>query len=548
MLEDDDDDVFLIRDMLREAYLLDVVTDRAAALAEGLTMLAEGAYDVVLLDLTLPDSQGLETFSRVMDAAPLIPVVVLSGLDDETVAIRAVQEGAQDYLVKGNIDARFLARAIQYAIERKRFGEALRIAHDQLEARVVERTADLARANDELRAAIERLRAHDEAQTRFVSNVSHELRTPLSSMSYAIENLLRGVMGPVPEKMGTYLVMLKDDCLRLRNTVNDILDLSRMDNQRLVIARSPVLLPRLVVRAVESLRSNAESKNHTLRVLADCAPHFVSCDPAKVERVILNIVQNAIKYTPDGGCVEVLVHTPKEMPGKTVIDVVDDGVGIEPKHLHRIAERYYRIGEHVDGTGLGLYISKEILKRHGGSIEFESPPAGQERGTKATVVLPIGSPPTVLVVDNDPATRKDIESKLNLLGYGVKLAGHGNDALQQMRDKRPSAVLLNVFLPDVDGAEVLFRMKADSALRSVPVLALADRALDTPKRSILSGFSVPIMMKPWSEDSLLAGIENIFRQAAQQVSANEGTEKSETNANVDDVVREDSRTRVPERT
>lgn len=643
MVEDDDDDVFLIRDMLREAYQLLVEPERATTLAEAERCLSLNTYDLVLLDLSLPDSQGLDTFARIVAAAPLVPVVVISELDDEILAIKAVKDGAQDYLVKGNIDSHFLSHAIQYAIERKRFEqalrqserryrellnavpsytysvqiehgvpvstihspgcaavtgytpeeyarcpdlwismvhpedrpevlrqinhddsaentsaiehrirhkdgrqrwvrstivrhfengrvtryegliediterkeaeEALRAAHDHLETRVSERTADLARANDELRAAIERIKAHDQAQSRFVSNVSHELRTPLSSMSYAIENLLRGVMGPVPERMGSYLVMLKDDCLRLRNTVNDILDLSRLDNERLTISRSTVLLPRLVERVVESLRRSAESKDHTLRLVTDGPPHFVSCDPTRLERVFLNIVQNAIKYTPDGGHIDIVMHEPDGNTGQTMVDVIDNGTGIESKHLHRIAERYYRIGEHVDGTGLGLYISREILTHHGGNLEFKSPPPGRQQGTQVTVVLPTETPPCVMIIDDDDSNRIAITETLRAHGYRVTATAQGTDALQVMRDLRPGAVLLDILLPDEGGTEILFCMKADPALRTVPVLGLTNRALDTAKHSILSGFSVSLLRCPWSDESLLAAIENVFRQA-----------------------------------
>ncbi len=644
VVEDDDDDVLLLRDMLRQSSLQGVKLEHVPSLHAALQALTARTYGLVLLDLSLPDSTGLDTFIAVMSQAAATPVIVLSGLDDETVALAAVQAGAQDYLVKGDIDTGSLTRAVRYAIERsraeqalrlseqryrqllnavpsytysvqfrhgvpvstnhspgcesvtgytpqeyaantglwigmvppqdqpavleqvnwrphspdppplehrivhkdgstrwvrstivrhlendvlshyegliediterKQYEEALRLARDQLEVRVLERTADLAKANEELLAAIKQIKEHDDAQTRFVSNVSHELRTPLSSMSYAIENLLRGVMGPLPETMRSYLVMLKDDCHRLTHTVNDILDLSRMDNRALAMHLTAVQFADLVNRAVETLRSSAEAKQHKLTVVDGAAPCFVACDPTRMERVVLNALQNAIKFTPAGGRIEVAVACLAGEPPLASLTITDNGIGIESRHLGRIAERFYRVGEHVDGMGLGLYISKEIVTQHGGRLEILSPPPGRNRGTAVQVLLPLADPPSILVVDEDEAMRQLVVCQLTRHGYRTACAARGEDGLATMRDQRPDLVVLDVNLPDMDGAEVLYRIKADQTLRAIPVVALGGSDVDSAKRSILAGFSVPLLSKPWSEDLLVRTVENALRRPA----------------------------------
>ena len=167
LVEDNPGDARLIEEILieTEGASFDLVC--AERLSKGLERLASGDVDLVLLDLSLPDSQGLDTFARVYEEAPQIPIVVLSGVDDEALAIQAVREGAQDYLVKGMADTDILVRSIRYAVERKLAEEELRKAHDELELRVRERTVELAEANRELQVEIgERKRVEEQLRRR----------------------------------------------------------------------------------------------------------------------------------------------------------------------------------------------------------------------------------------------------------------------------------------------------------------------------------------------------------------------------------------------
>jgi two-component system cell cycle sensor histidine kinase/response regulator CckA len=158
LIEDDPEDADLFREMLSERNADWYEVEWVDCLQAGLERLTVGPADLVILDLSLPDGQGLETFGRLHVQAPDVPIVVLSGLDDESLAVRAVQEGAQDYLVKGQVDGHGLARAMRYALERARAESALRKARDELEGRVRERTAELAEANAAMRQEIEQRR------------------------------------------------------------------------------------------------------------------------------------------------------------------------------------------------------------------------------------------------------------------------------------------------------------------------------------------------------------------------------------------------------
>ena len=230
-------------------------------------------------------------------------------------------------------------------------------------------------AQNALEEAYARLEAHDRARSQFISNVSHELRTPLTSMIYAITNLLKGVAGPVSGKLEKYLLRLSSDSKRLLGTVNDILDLRRLEDNRLVLYPATTNFPLMVENSVESLRLHAESKKKELLIQPTDTLMFVDCDMQKIERVILNLINNAVNYSEDGSRIEVITHMSED--GRSAIcDVIDDGIGIAPEDLERVMDRYYRVGEQIAGTGLGLAISKEIVELHGGSLTLSRPPPG----------------------------------------------------------------------------------------------------------------------------------------------------------------------------
>ena len=376
LIEDNPADVDLIKEALEDSAIDPAFAGPALHLEEvdrlaaAIERLASGEIDLALLDLSLPDSQGIQTFVRLLRASPGTPIVVLSGLDDEAMAIRAVREGAQDYLVKGRVDGTMLARSIHYAIERKHAAD--------------ERTR-LAQGRAEAEAS---LRARDET----LALISHDLRTPLTSIRGLAQLLKRRFARGIavsPEELTDRLSRIEEQTALMTRMIDDLLDVARIEAGRpLDLRREPCDLVELVEKSAADLQGATD--RHQLRVVAEDGPIVGSLDAARLERVVLNLLTNAVKYSPDGGPIEVTLRADRRPSGAWgILAVQDSGIGIPAEDLPRVFERYYRasnVGEQLRGSGLGLAGARQIVEQHGGEIGVTSEPGA---GTTFTVRLPL---------------------------------------------------------------------------------------------------------------------------------------------------------------
>jgi signal transduction histidine kinase len=516
LVEDDEDDYILTRSYLASSSRgrFEVVWSQTLRAAR--KELSEGHFDVVLLDLNLPDSIGWETFEAIHAEAPQVPVILFTGLSDEELGMRAIQQGAQDYLVKGDIDANLLARAIRYAVERKASEQALRRYQDHLEELVRARTERIRETNRQLsveneerrrveadlRLALAKLEEHNKAKSRFVSSVSHELKTPLASMSYTVENMLHGVVGPLTPELRSYVDMLNEDCQRLTRTINDILDLSLIEANTLRLHRRKTDLRWFVERCVKGLSVIAREKGVTITMDRASRPGFVECDLHKMERVVVNIVQNAIKYTPSGGHIRVSVCTDDELPDHLVLDVRDNGIGIPEKYLDRVTDRYFRVGEQVTGSGLGLSIAKDLVELHGGHIRLCSPVPGQSTGTQVRLSLPRVDSPAVLVAIGEQAHSGEVTGVLEQEGYHVYTCCDDDGAMDILRAHAVDIVLLDFASSGFDGIELLARLKSNLEWSRISVVASMNGDADRLKSELIEGFRIPTVTYPVACETL----------------------------------------------
>jgi phosphoserine phosphatase RsbU/P len=347
LIEDNPGDADLIRLRLVEANS-DIEVRSVDRLSAGLASIEEKRPSLVLLDLNLPDSNGAETFRRVLNKAPGVPIVVLSGNENEDLAAKALHQGVQDYLVKGGFDGKDLARSMRYAMER----QALMLSLDVARQRQIE------------------------FKNEFLSHVSHELRTPLTCIHQFVTILLDGLVGNLAAEQREHLETVLRSANQLRGMIADLLEATRAESGKLEIEPRCIAISEVVHHAVASLRETARQKGVGLELGVDTRTSLVYADPGRVSQVLSNLIENAIKFTPRDGAVIVNV-TLSEMDRDSIcISVTDTGRGIGPESKALIFERLYQDPNTIDdsrkGLGLGLYISRELVRLHGGRIWVES--------------------------------------------------------------------------------------------------------------------------------------------------------------------------------
>jgi signal transduction histidine kinase len=350
LVEDNPGDARLLRELLRESGIGDYTVIAASTLREAMDRLAEEAVDVVLLDLSLPDSTGLSTVRRTLTCAPETPIIVLTGLDDETIAVQAVQAGAQDYLVKGNIDGRLLLRAIRYAVERK-----------VLE---IERLRALEREQEARSAAEAAVRARDEV----MGIVSHDLGNSLSAVGLQCMVLERSAQDlPDVARRTTTIRQLVDQMHRLRQ---DLIDVVSIEAGRLSIELDDQPLEPVIDEVIETLGSLAHGKDLDIRTEFPPELPTVRADRQRLLQVFSNLLGNAVKFTPAGGRITFRLSYQDDA---ICVSVEDTGPGISEADAALVFDPFWRKerGER-GGAGLGLAIARGIVEGHGGRIWVES--------------------------------------------------------------------------------------------------------------------------------------------------------------------------------
>lgn len=357
-------------------------------------------------------------------------------------------------------------------------------------------------ARQELQHAMERLQAHDRARMEFVSNVSHELRTPLTSMIYAVSNMLRGVVGPVSDKVMHYLERLQSDCNRLLTTVNDILDLSQIESDKLVLSLKTVPLRSVIGSGAETLRIQADAKRIKLSFDFGLGEIFANCDNQKMQRVVMNLVGNAVKFTPEDGAIDVTLMIDSKEPGIALIKVSDTGMGIPEELLPKLSQRYFRVGEHVRGSGLGLAISREIVELHQGRISFASPAPGLDCGTEVTVRLPRADPPMTALLSDDDALSRILRKRICDNGYRMHKEKSARDIILFFRKESSVALIIDKGMKDLDIQELVLYFRDAPETKRMPIILIGSTPLKPFEVQLYKKLSVFFVLLPLSGSML----------------------------------------------
>lgn len=391
---------------------------------------------------------------------------------------------------------------------------------------------NLERSRAELEAANDKLKELDHMKSEFLNTVSHELRTPLTSIKAFAEILLDNV-GEDVETQTEFLEIINKESDRLTRLINNLLDLSRIEAGRMKWEKEPLDLHEVAESALNALRGSAEKKGLKVEVeLEEDLPTVGDKD--KLIQVITNLLGNAIKFTSEGGTVTVRTSRKDLLTAR--IAVTDSGVGIAPEHHDSIFEKFSQVDSSetrdIKGSGLGLPIARSITEHHGGKLYVESELG---KGSTFTVELPLHVEQTepeagktafdqmfqhqalepgqtVLVVDDEPSIRRFLKHILEAEGFLVMESRSGEDAVAIARRENPALVLLDLVLPDIDGFEVLSRLKEQESTANIPVIILS--IIEDEERCFRLGAS-GYLPKPINRERLISRV-NILIAAGRQ--------------------------------
>lgn len=378
-----------------------------------------------------------------------------------------------------------------------------------LELKVRERTAALEQAD--------RLRA------QFLSHVSHELKTPLTSIKGFPQNLLDGLTGPLNEKQQQYVRRMQDNADRLIRMIDNLLDRTRIEVGRMELAPADVDVATCVADAVDQLRPLAAAKSQRLELYGPGRRLAAWADRDRLIQVVVNLVQNAVKYTPNDGTITVSVEVVP--PTLARIAVRDTGPGIPPDCLEKIFDPFFRVqqGRHSGpkGLGLGLSIVKTLVELHGGRVVASNHPAG---GAEVCCILPLlsvdgpsdGEVPSqagrILIVDDDPDIRELLMDRLSAKGYRTVATGDAQEALDLLSLREIAGILLDIGIGPIDGLEVLRRIR-ERGLAIPIVMITASGSQESAVRAIGMGAQA-YLLKPFDAAELEQVMQTWFRKRA----------------------------------
>jgi signal transduction histidine kinase len=547
----------------------------ASSGVEALQKLMEREFAVILLDVSMPGMDGFEA-ARMIHGHPRFestPIIFVTGIHlSELDRLKGYEVGAVDYVYVPVVPAILRSKVAVLVelhcqrLELKRLNSSLHEANRELDAanrklqrdkdselaklneRLQQSNRDLMASNAALKAEVEqRGRAEqalldaDRRKDEFLAILAHELRNPLAPISNAIEILQR--VGSKDPELVRMRELIDRQVRHMSRLVDDLLDVSRITQGKINLRLEPLELGGLVSRAIEAHRPAIDGHGHRLEVKLPETPVYVTGDAVRITQVVGNLISNAIKYTPDGGCIEASLAIAGD---SAVIAVRDNGIGIDGDHLANVFDLFGQVKnprprEHThDGLGIGLALVQRLIEMHQGQVEARSDGAGL--GSEFIVRLPLraGAPEAapevggqlpramltgrrILVVDDAADCRESLGEVLRIAGSEVRTAVDGLAGIEAAAVFDPEIVLLDIRMPKLDGYETARQLRAGPRGDKLILIALTGWGQpEHVEKSKLAGFDEHLT-KPVEIDALLQRLASLkTREPAPQAVAAAG--------------------------
>jgi len=358
LVEDDEDDYVMTQEMIKDIPQFPYTLDWAYSYDMGTEALKNNAYDVALVDYNLGAKTGLDFLRESSNDIHPTPIIMLTGSGGELVAVEAMRQGALDYITKNLVSSKSLKRAISNALEKSELRKALESQRHILE----ETNKSLHAKNEEIQ--------------RFYHIVAHELKTPLTAGREFLALMLDGLTGPLGKEQREYVTLVQECFHDMTYLINDLLDVTRIETGKLSLYRQLTFLEPLALRVAAKMRPIAEKKGITLVNKIQSSLPAVKIDETRITQVLNNLISHALKFTGPGGSITVTIRQQQVNDSFIALSVQDTGCGIAASDLERIFDRLFQVQDTHDrqagGLGLGLGISREVVKLHGGTLQVES--------------------------------------------------------------------------------------------------------------------------------------------------------------------------------
>lgn len=514
LIEDNPGDARLVEILLEDSDFDTEVVNKMS-LAEGIEAFYAENFDVVLLDLTLPDSRGFETLQSFIKAHKDANVIVMTGLMDKELGLNAVKAGAQDFLMKSGYDSDMLAKTLRYSIERKNVLKSL--AESQSAREVAEESARM--------------------KEQFIASISHEMRTPMNAI-YGMSNLL--AQTDLNEEQRSYIGSVKQSSEILLGVINDILEISTLQNGKMAFDSKDFDIQELMTNLVNVMQYKKDEKSIEFQLhIAPSVPRHINGDKLRLNQILFNIVGNSVKFT-DEGFVKIDVQLINEDAEDFTLKftIIDSGIGIPEDKVEAIFETFTRIRTKdriYEGTGLGLAIVRSLVSQQNGRVWARSQ-IGQ--GTTMYLEIPFKKAITVPLLEGQTAIPADFESskervfklllvedhKMNQIvarktierqfkNVAMTIANHGQEAVDILTSgNRYDIILMDIQMPIMDGNETVAYIRENMPEMKTPILAMTAHA-NISKDNIFKSYGFDdFVLKPFEPEQLFSKIHFYISQ------------------------------------